>query len=165
MVNLNFLLCSLIGLCNSTEATLHYTWASSEYESFSSWLIFIYFFFIFKYYYYYYYHLYRKVYALNVVGVIPDELWTLSFLFNLYDFFFICLFTCVLHEYWLPSFSCLIGLNLDLETVLHYVNQLKFMLDAVVYWFSRMVNFHFSLLNVLKFEHFLQEFEPKLLDR
>ena len=37
---------------------------------------------------------YRKVFALNVVGVIPDELWALNFLFNLYDFFFICLFTC-----------------------------------------------------------------------
>ena len=31
---------------------------------------------------------YRKVYALNVVGVIPDELWNLTSLFNLYVFIF-----------------------------------------------------------------------------
>ena len=37
---------------------------------------------------------YRMVFVLNVVGVIPDELCTLNFLFNLYGFFFICLFTC-----------------------------------------------------------------------
>ena len=74
---------------------------------------------------------YRKAYALNVVGVIPDELWTLTFLFNLYDIFLICLFTCVLHEYGLSSFSCKLGLNLDLESALHHVNQLNFVADMV----------------------------------
>ena len=95
------------------------SWASSVYESFFSWLMI--FFFPF----------YRKVYALNVVGVIPNELWTLTFLFNLYDIFLIWLFTCVLHEYGLPSFSCEIGLNLDLESVLRHVNQLNFVVDVV----------------------------------
>jgi hypothetical protein len=52
-----------------------------------------------------FYFLCRKVYALNVVGVIPEELWTLTFLTNLYGFFFICLFTWALHEFWLPSFA------------------------------------------------------------
>nr|POE60267.1 putative lrr receptor-like serine/threonine-protein kinase [Quercus suber] len=72
-----------------------------------------------------------KAYALNVVGVIPDELWTLTFLFNPYNIFLICLFTCVLHEYGLPSFSCKLGLNIDLESVLRHVNQLNFIVDMV----------------------------------
>ena len=74
---------------------------------------------------------YRKAYALDVVGVIPDELWTLTFLFNLYDIFLICLFTCILHGYSLPSFSCKLGLNLDLISVLHHVYQLNFVVDVV----------------------------------
>ena len=48
---------------------------------------------------------FKKVSDFDVVGVIPEELWSLTFLFNLYDFFFICLFTRVLHQYRLPSFS------------------------------------------------------------
>ena len=42
--------------------------------------------------------LYRKVYALDVVGVIPDELWNLTFLTNLYEFishlFVACSYGC-----------------------------------------------------------------------
>jgi hypothetical protein len=68
---------------------------------------------------------------LNVVGVIPEELWTLTFLTNLYGFFFICLFTWVLYEFWFPSFSCKLGLKLDLEFVVHNINELKFMLDVL----------------------------------
>ena len=62
---------------------------------------------------------FKKVSDLDVVGVIPEELWSLTFLFNLYDFFFICLFTYVLHQYKLPSFSYKLGLNLNFETVVH----------------------------------------------
>jgi hypothetical protein len=78
-----------------------------------------------------FYFLCRKVYALNVVGVILEELWTLTFLTNLYGFFFICLFTWVLYEFWFPSFSCKLGLNSDLEFVVHNINELKFMLDVL----------------------------------
>jgi hypothetical protein len=75
-----------------------------------------------------FYFLCRKVYALNAVGVIPEELWTLTFLTNLYGFFFICLFTWVLYEFWFPSFSCKLG---DLEFVVHNINELKFMQDVL----------------------------------
>ena len=62
---------------------------------------------------------FKKVSDLDVVGVIPEELWSLTFFFNLYDFFFIFLFTCVLHQYRLPSFSYELGLNLNFENVVH----------------------------------------------
>ena len=37
---------------------------------------------------------YWMVFALYAFGIILDELWTLNFLFNLYDFFLMCWFTC-----------------------------------------------------------------------
>ena len=126
---------------------LHFkiSWASSVYASFFSWLMVI--------------LLYRRVYALDVVGVIPQELWNLTFLFNLYGFFFISLFTWVLHECWLPSFSCKLGLNLDLETVVHYVNQLKFILDVV---YSKDGSFSLYSVKCAKFRTFLTEIWAKI---
>lgn len=43
---------------------------------------------------------YRKVYSMDVAGPIPDELWNLTFLFNLYGF--LCPFSLLL----LLSFFC-----------------------------------------------------------
>jgi hypothetical protein len=39
----------------------------------------------------------RKVYAIDVIGLIPDELWSLKYLTNLYGFQPSCTFASVLH--------------------------------------------------------------------
>lgn len=58
--------------------------------------------------------LFRKVYATDVVGVIPDELWTLTSLTNLYGFTFLCITMLISHDHVLLNvislFSFLTGI-------------------------------------------------------